>query len=253
MKFPLFSVQGARLVAQTGDESIFYEYLPPDLEQKDADGRDGLLSRLEADLRFVDFGPWLKLYKLADRCYLNCAKAEVFGEAELLEHLRPLPTYFQASYPSNVDFHEDYLVLGGQYWRVLTLRRPPSVLSDDLMGEMEDYVLCLSRFGALKAKSKLDMGRRLHFSNQFKGIRDIDSENAYIESEALLEDVSKGDKALFRAELFFLCKVNSKLELDHKTSVLAQRLRSLDAEMIVEGEALAYLFRALIPGVAPTF
>ncbi len=249
----LWSVQGSKLSSLKGEESFFFKYLPPDLEQVSLAECEEKLQALENDLLTCDLGEWVKIYSIAGRCYINSSCAPKLGEAQVVPHDCPLDTFVGKTPWGDVEFYEDYLTMGGNFWRLISIKNPPASLLENSLQQYGDYVLCLKRFSTAEARAKLDFRRRIHFSGLFKGIKDITSENAYKEAEATLEGLADGSHALFACEVFFVLKSITKSGLDEVTAHFQDTMKGLDCQIIVEARGMSYFFQTLVPGVAPSF
>lgn len=254
---PLYSVHNERLISLTGIESSFFKINPLDLEQMTMDLREQSYGCLENDLRLAEFGDFFKVYFLNGQTYLNSKTEVSLGDCGLVKSTTPIETFLGGELSSNIDFFDTYLTINGKFLRVLTLRKAPFELAPnelmDLCDGQYSYVLHLKRLEPQHSKKKLNLRRKLHFSGLFKSLKDIDSENAYSESEGLLEAVTKGETALFKMECFFLVSAQSLSELNDETQALVEKLKALEAKVIIEAKALPVIFTSLIPGVPPLF
>lgn len=116
-----------------------------------------------------------------------------------------------------------------------------------------DFVINFKRLDKIHAKNKINMKRKLHFSALFKGMRDLDSENAYQQAEELFDSVTTDEKGLFLLELFFVLKASTKEELDKLTDNLIYNLKGKGAKLHLEASGLSYFYQSLVPGVPATF
>ena len=249
----LWSVEGHQLSSLKGEESFFYEYLPPDLEQlPDAEIQEKF-NALENDLLTSDFGAWAKIYAIGGRFFINTAATPKLGEAEVVPQESAIDTFIGETPWGDIEFYEDYLTIAGMFWRIFSVKKPPTALLESCLHTHSDFVLCFKRHTTPKARMLLDFRRRIHFSGLFKGIRDLNSENAYKEAEATLEGLAHGSTALFDVELFFIIKERTKQTLDDKTLSFLDTMKGMNADLRFESQALSYFFQTLVPGVAPSF
>lgn len=254
---PLYSTEQEKLISLSGDTTHFYEVFSPDHEQMSFDEVQQSFLRLENDLKLSGFGKFFKLYFLDGKLFLNASEKSALGDSFFRPNQRPLEVFFNGGLHSDVDFFDTFLTVNGKYLRVLSLKKAPFEVNPNDLYELCDglfsYVLHLQRFEAQTAKRKLNMRRKVHFSGLFKSLKDIESENAYSESEALLEGVTKGETSLFRMECFFLVDALSLGELEERTNTLLERLKLIDAKVIIESKALPTIYKSMIPGVPPLF
>jgi hypothetical protein len=248
----LFSLKGAEIVSLKGEKSLFFQYFSPDLEQLTPEDFEAQLDRLESDFVSQDIGDWIKIYSLGGETYYNAKAPLRLGGAESESCPRPMEAILGDHSWRDVIVYDNYLTVGPEFLRLLTLTTPPANLIEGKLREFSDYVVMLKRHRSLEAKNKLDWKRRMHFSNLFKNMRDLKSENAFNEAEGTLEAVMTGEKALFDCEVIFLVKDQTKAGLDEKTEKLLLELKVLDAKVIVESKALAHFFQSVLPGIAPT-
>ncbi len=249
----LWSAEGNSLSSLKGEESFFFEYLPPDLEQLPEAEIQEKFHALENDLLTSDFGLWSKIYALDGKFFINSSTVPKLGEAEVVSCDSSLAIFVGENTWDEVDFYEDYLTFSGRFWRILSVKRPPTALLETSLHTHADFVLCFKRHTTAKARMLLDFRRRIHFSGLFKGLRDIKSENAFKEAEATLEGLASASTALFDVELFFMIKERTKQDLDDATQAFLETMKGLDAGVRIESRALSYFFQTLVPGVAPSF
>lgn len=254
---PLYSINEDKLISLSGVESRFFKLTPPDLEQMSADQRSQSYQRLESDLRLADFGKTFKVYYLNGQSYINVCEKASLGDCKLTPESNPLEVFFETELYSNIEFFENYLTLNGKFLRVVTLTKAPLEVFPNLLHDLSEgafsFVLHLKRVEARDAKKKLNLRRKIHFSGLFKSIKDIESENAYSESEGLLEEITKGEISLFKMECFFIVEALNLSDLNCRTSALVEGLKSIDAKGLIEGKALPVIYRSLIMGVSPLF
>ena len=84
-------------------------------------------------------------------------------------------------------------------------------------------------------------------------MRDLDSENAYYQSEDLLNEVTTDNKAPFWLSAFFLFAPRRKEALDQQTDRLLAEFKGKNGSLFKEERALSYFYQCLVPGVAPSF
>lgn len=247
---PIFKVDGHRLTSLNGHESEFYDITPPDLEMMDQTQCEQIFETLENNL--VNTNGDIKLYKIGKNLYLNNFCEINLQFSKVITNDRPIETFLKGDKDS-VNFYENYLTLGNEYLRVLSVKEFPSTLNqiDTLL--WPDFVLNIKKIPKLDAKNKINFKRKLHFSSLFKGMRDLDSENAYYQAENLFEDVTSDIKGLFYAEMFFILRGSTKSELDRITDETIYEFKGKGAILRVEERGLSYFYQTLIPGVPASF
>ena len=246
--FPIFSVSGNQLVSLEGETSSLYQLIAPDLEQMEEVENVFLeLSRVLAD----HDNEWVKLYCIDGRFWINSKKKPEFASCEVQPEENPFCLFFN-DLDSDIEFYEDYFLYNGIFHRIFSVKEFFPVVEHQYLSKL-NFCICLRSLGQHEAKGRLNMKRRLHFSSLFKGMKDVEGESAFAESEDLLERVVAGDEALVVAEMFFIQKSASKKELDGKKDELISYVKSLDGKVFIEARGLQYFFKSIMPGVRPSF
>ncbi len=247
---PLFQVNGNELTSLKGEVSSFFEIKPPDMEGFDEKSQEQIFIELENDV--INTDGLVKLYWLNQKLYLNCFSDVALSHGEVLAQEKPIATFLGRD-DARIHFYDNYLTCGTEFIRVLSLKDYPASLDRFEVNNWPDFVLTFKKIPKLEAKSKINFKRKLHFSALFKGMRDLDSENAYYQAENLFDDVTTDNKALFKAEIFFLLKSSTKEQLDKLTEKMIYEFKGKGAELFVEERGLSYLFQQLVPGVPANF
>jgi hypothetical protein len=247
---PIFSVTGHELTSLNGVVSSFYEILPPDMEGFDNETQERIFVDLEGDLINTDAS--FKLYWLDKKIYLNSFGEFSFTHGRLNPKFNPVTTFTGLDL-AKVEFYENYLTQGNTFIRVLSMSDFPQNIEKFASYDWPDFVLNFKKIPKLEAKSKINMKRKLHFSALFKSLRNVDSENAFSQAETLLDDVTTDQKALFKAEIYFIVKASTKAELDIKTDRVIYDFKGLGAKLFVEERGLSFFYQSLIPGVSASF
>ena len=247
---PIFSVNGHELTSLTGVVSSFFKILPPDLDGLDANAQERMFFDLEADLINTDSA--FKLYWLNRELYLNAFGEISITHGKVIPQDKPISTFLGRN-EADVKFYENYLVQGNQFVRVISVEDFPLNLEKLETYDWPDFVINFKKIDKLAAKNKINMKRKLHFSALFKGMRDLDSENAYHQAEALFDDVTSDEKGLFNVEMFFLLKASTKERLDELTDKLIYDFRGLGAKLHIEASGLSHFYQSLVPGVPASF
>lgn len=247
---PIFSVNGNQLTSLTGEVSSFFQILATDMDGMDLETQERLFSDLEGNLVNTDSA--FKLYWLGGKLYLNAFGEIGFTHGTVQSQDRPI-SIFAGKEEVDVRFFENYLTCGNDFFRVLSVVNFPLSIEKLESCSWPDFVINFKKIDKLKAKSSINMKRKLHFSSLFKGMRDLDSENAYHQAEELFGAVTSDDKALFNVEMFFLLKASTKVELDQLTDKAIYDFRGKGAKLHVEAAGLSYFYQSLVPGVPASF
>ena len=247
---PLFNINGHKLTDLNGKVSSFYEIIPSDIEGKSFDLQNKVFDDLESDLINCDDN--LKLYWLDEKLYLNTFSDLKISHGDVLPCKNPLEVFF-GDYPQEINFYENYLTCGAEYIRVFLIKDFPTFIKKFDTHSWPDFVLNIKKLEKNKAKSIINFRRKLHYSSLFKGMKDIDSENAFGEAESVLEGISNGETALMEIECFLIVKAGSKENLDEKSKNLVNKFKDVEASLFQEEKGLSFFYQALIPGVVPSF
>ncbi|PIR36906.1 MAG: hypothetical protein COV37_01020, partial [Bdellovibrio sp. CG11_big_fil_rev_8_21_14_0_20_39_38] len=216
----------------------------------DQNQREHVFDTLENNL--VNTSGEIKLYKIGTNLYLNNFCEINLQGADVAPNDLPLETFLRGDKDS-ANFYENYLTLGNEYLRILSVQEFPSTLNQLDTIAWPDFVLNIKKVPKLEAKNKINFKRKLHFTSLFKGMRDLDSENAYYQAENLFEDVTSDIKGLFYAEMFFILSARTKLELDRITDKTIYDFKGKGAILRVEERGLSYFYQTLVPGVPASF
>lgn len=243
---PLLSTQ-ERLISLKGEESRFFELIPQDLDGLSLGDLESHMARLSLELKCLK--GLFKIYYLGNRIYLNSFSEIELSSFKMVEVIEPLNIF-----PSEneVKFYDNYLTIGAKFLRILTLTEFPSRIHPLEIQELGDFILSFKIVVPEIAKKSINMKRKIHFSALFKGMRDIESENAYKDAEEILEGITTDEIRLVKAEMMLLVWGESKVDLDQKTQDLSELLKMKEAKAITEERGLSYFFAGLIPGVAST-
>ncbi len=243
---PLLSKE-EKLISLKGEESRFFELIPQDREGMSLNDLNLSLEKLSIELK--NLSGLFKIYALEGKVYLNAFSEVTLNGFEMIEVVNPLEVF---PTESEVRFYENYLTVGARFLRVLTILEYPSKLHPLEVQELGDFILSFKSIEPELAKKSINMRRKIHFSSLFKGMRDIESENAYKDAEGILEGITTDEIRLFKTEMMLLVWGESKADLDQKTQETLELLKFKEAKVITEEWGLSYFFAGLIPGVAPT-
>jgi len=165
----IFKIDNHRLTSLNGRESEFYDITPPDLEMMDQTQREQVFDTLESNL--VNTSGEIKIYKVGTNLYLNNFCEVNLQGAVVASNDCPLETFLKGDIDS-ANFYENFITLGNEYLRVLSVKEFPSTLNQLDILSWPDFVLNIKKVPKLDAKNKINFKRKLHFSSLFKGMRD---------------------------------------------------------------------------------
>lgn len=254
MKYPLFETSESKLTSLKGEVSHFYNLKGVDSDQMNSSELSHFGERLKSSLVKIDSNSFTKIYSIGEKTFLNtsCESIALSG-LKLTENALPIDSFLGVDLHSSLDFFDDYFVVNGEYKKIISFKELPLELGITELQELSDYALIFKKYDTAQAKAKLNFKRRIHLSNLFQNIKNIDSENAYSEAEELLEDVSSHEEALFDCALYLIVSSNTKENLDHKVADLLEKLKAMDSTPRVESMALQSIFLEIFPGSSSKF
>jgi hypothetical protein len=247
---PLFRAKGYELQALTGEISHFYEVIPPDLEGASDADYEKVMGDLENDL--IQTESVFKLYSLGGRLFLNAFGDVTLTHGSLCPSERPIETFLGRD-EANIHFYENYLTQGNEYIRLLSMKDFPERMMPFESSTLGDFVLCCKKVPKAVAKNRINLKRKLHFSALFKGMRDLDAENAFNQAESILDQVTTDGAGLFVVECYLILRAPTKKELDQLTDYALALYKAKDAALRIEERGLSFLYQSLIPGVPASF
>jgi len=251
----LFEAEKNKLTSMKGDVSYFYEFTPPDLNVLSINAVSSQYKRLETILCLQN--EVIKVYAIDGKYYFNIFSERPIADLNLKACHRPVEVFFKERFCNlqdvRVHFYENYLTYKDQYVRLLSVKNYGTQIYPLESLNFGDYVIQFKKVSKLDAKKKINFKRKLHFSSLFKGMRDLDGENAFNESEDLLNGITRDESALYLVEMFFLLSETTKLNLDNKTDQFTEYFKGQGGEVIIEERGMNYFFESLVPGIIPSF
>lgn len=247
---PLFSEKGHELISMNGKKSSFYQIIPSDLEGMTEFSKESIFNDLEKNL--INTEGEFQFYSLSGKLYLNSFSEMDISHGRLSPFNSPLEVFW-GTHSNEIHFYDNYLTCGNEFIKVFSLSDFPSTLNllDTL--RWPDFVVMAKKLEKTQAKSKINLKRKLHYSSIFKGMRDIESENAYNEADDMLDRITIGECALFKVEIFILVRGKTKDELDQNSKEVIEFFKGLDSKLIQEEKGLSHFYQTLIPGVPASF
>ena len=265
-ELPINQIEGSKIVRSDGATSQIFEYFPKDFRQMDSSNGSGYLESLKNfllsvtnlnrsnDMKTSLFNrlkeskkkECLKFYKLDNQFFIESGKDFNFLESA------PATNYYDYflsgadDFYSDIVFGEDYFKINGVYFRLINCYEFPDTISPFALSNMADHVVSVSRLSQESAILSLKNNRKLHVGNMTKGIRDIESEKSYSESEFLLADILSGNEGLFEVEMWFILKADNESDLIFKTLALTSLLKASNVVPLIETKLS---FGVIVPGV----
>jgi len=255
MNFPIYSIEQGLITSLKGEVSYLFKVLHQDLTQLNVSEVESFYENLHLELKTFKEECFYKFFYIDDVLYLNTDDEKVDRLNHKLEIvLTPLSIFFK-DHDVNRDFEvfDDYLIIGHRYIRLLNLYEMPSSIEQCFLEGFGNCCIFITKFDSTKAKRKLNLKRKIHFSLSQELLRNIESEKAFSQNEDLLEEITTGEEAVFSMEGWIIVSAESLDELNKRTFEIYEKAKLLDLKLLSEGRGLAYFFTNLIPGVRPTF
>ena len=265
-ELPIADINGNIIKRIDGTISQVFEYFPNDFKQLDhldgesyvlklknlllsktsnnfqAEQRTSLFQRIKNPKKFNS----IKFYQLEGRYYY-----ESENDLSILNSIPAVNSfdYFLSGnddFYSDVIFGEDFFKINGTYFRLVNCYDFPDTFNPFAFSNLGDQIISFNRMSQDQAISHLKNNRKLHVGNLGKGIRDLESEKAYGESETLLEEILSGEEGLFDVEMWFIIKSSTEDELNSKTLELLASLKAINATPLIESKLS---FGVIVPGL----
>ncbi len=255
MRYPIKSIDGNKVVNINGIESYIYEIIPTDIDQLTDNEIKEFYHNLKIYLNVLPTDISYKLYFLSDKVYLNTQDINPqIPNCKVISSDKNLELIFSDNEIwGTIQVFDDYLKANTTYFRFINILSPPTEISPLEFINLGDFFLNYKRYDNAKAKRKLSFKRGMHLSGLYKEMRDFDSENAYSQSEELLEKITLSEESLFKCEGWFVLKSENLIELNKKTKDLINYLKNIELKYYVETVGLSYFFKSFLFGVEPTF
>jgi len=115
---------------------------------------------------------------------------------------------------------DDFVKINGQYIRLVNLYEFSKKLLPSALMDYGDYCLCFKKLDPMISKRRVNTQRKLHHSNLYSNIRNLESEASFVEAEKITEAMLNGEENLFEVEAWFILKAHALEELNHKCKEL---------------------------------
>lgn len=259
--------------------SYVYKLIPKDMEQRSVEENFNFLNEIKIFLNQLPLSPksdrftkksivdlipdknnsedfYYKFYSLNEEIYFETNFEEVLTipDVELLKVDAPneLIIGLGKVYSDSL-LKDDYVKVNGIYFRLVNIYELSKKLGPSDLMNFGDFCLFLKRTDPALAKRKINTQRKLHHSNLYSHIRNIESETSFAESERMTEAMINGEESLFAVEAWFIVRAETELELNLKTNELIKNLKQAEIEPLIETVGLKALFLSILFGVKPTY
>jgi len=195
-----------------------------------------------------------KFYKLDDRILLESEKETKAFKGRPISNFYDFYLSGNDDFYSDITFGQDFFKVNGHYFRLINCYDFPEDIDPTSFNRIGNYVANITRKPQKQAIDFVKRNRKLHIGNLAKSIRDIESENAYGESELVLESLVRGQEGLFSAECWFIVKSHSEDLLNLETFRILDELKLLQIVPLIEtSNSLRFLAETILFGVEPSF
>jgi hypothetical protein len=148
---------------------------------------------------------------------------------------------------------EDFVKINGKYLRLINLYEFSKNLMPSSLMDFGDYCLFFKKLDPVVSKRRVNTQRKLHHSNLYSNLRNLESEASFVEAEKITEAMMEGAENLFDVEVWFIVKADSQSDLNHKTKELIASLKQAEMTPYIESEGLSELFPTILCEVSPKF
>lgn len=133
---------------------------------------------------------------------------------------------------------EDFVNINGMYMRLINLYEFSKNLMPSALMDYGDYCVFFRKLDPLISKRRVNTQRKLHYSNLYSNIRNIESEASFVEAEKITEAMMEGVENLFEVEAWFILKSDTQEDLNNKTKELVGFLKQAEFTPYIEAEGL---------------
>ena len=269
MDFPIDKIEDERIF-QKDKATYFYKLKSIDVEHLSHDGVEALFSGVKNSLNNLknnddglskltlskESNHFYKIYSLDSKSYISTDDGafNINGHKNEVDRDPVQSIFNDTDFWGSIEFEKDHIILNGVFWRFINLYEVPSKLNFLQLAEVGDFFLTFRKYPVEDAKKISGRVRNVHqITSDQAYTRNITSENAFRESEAVLEDLIQGEENLFDFCLWFVVREDSKSGLDQETRRITSSLSRLDARGLVETAGLSTILESFVPGVSPNF
>lgn len=269
MDFPISRIE-EDLVFHEDKTTCFYRLKGIDVEHLSNDGAEALYEGVKNSLNNLknnddglqkltlskDSNYFYKIYSLAGKAYVSSDDLSfgIHGFIKEIDEDPVLVTFDDVNFWGDIEFEKDHIVINGTYWRFINLFEVPSKLNFLQLGEIGDYFLTFRKYPIEEAKKLSSRSRNVNqITSDQAYTRNFSTENAFRESEEILEQLVIGEENLFDFCLWFIVREKSKESLDIETRRITAALSRIDSRGLVETAGLSTILESFVPGTIPNF
>lgn len=241
--FPIKGIEENKIKHKSGIISHSWTPIFPDQEQFDSRELRSFQNSFESWLNNLRANEWCRFVVLNNETKFISNEHHSIPGIELSEDCDPLSHLnFSSHVTQNPFFPADYGIVNNRLYRMIKLFKLPDNISLCHLMRYGNCVVNFRKLDNLRAKRLLSINRRLHYSNLTKNIRDIESENSYSESEAILEEIINGSQSLFECEAWIIVVSSTIDELNALTNSIVEDLSIANVGYAIENKHLARVF-----------
>jgi hypothetical protein len=237
MNFPIKDITGNKVTLKNGQSSFTWIPELPDQDQMDGSQSSGFQNGVESWLNNLNHQEWCRIVVLDGQIKLQSNQIHTIPGVNLQNDLDPVSHLNFGT--QNPYFPADYGIVNSRLYRMIKLFKLPDNIKRCQLMRYGNCVINFRKLDNLRAKRLLSINRRLHFSNLTKNIRDIESENSYSESEAILEEIINGNQSLFECEAWIIIEADENETLNSITKAISDDLNVSNVGYCIENKHLA--------------
>ncbi len=148
---------------------------------------------------------------------------------------------------------EDFVSINGKYLRLINLYEFSKNLMPSSLMDYGDYCVFFKKIDPVVSKRRVNTQRKLHHSNLYSNLRNLESEASFMEAEKLSESMMEGEEIFFEVEAWFIVKADSLPSLNAKTKIIIRNLKQGEVTPHIEAEGLYELFPTILCNGVPKF
>lgn len=251
---PIFSESSGATTLKNGKKIHYFEYEPVDYEQMTSSSQGQIPANLGNMIRNLSADNWVSFYSW-NRYYACSSSTEIEIPHSSRREIDGGTSFFLGdSLKSDINFYENYMTVGLEFWRFVSITTPFSETCFDFMDKFDvDYVVSIQKLSDESSKQKLSHIRRAQANSiRTSTHQNHEGESAYRQANELLSDIHREDEKLVNVNLTLVIKDSNLESLNNKTQELFKKELS-STRSFIETDAIPYIFRSLVLGVSPRF
>lgn len=255
MDFPIVETKENMITVRSGDTSLFYELLPPDLEQLTPNQKEDFYNQVIQKLGRLPENEHLKFYYFNERVFLSARASLSLPLVELKPCSAPLkPIFNSEDFYTDILIFEDYFKANFKYHRIISINSFPShEVSECHLMHFGNFTIFFEKIAKTKAESSLGKQISINTQGSNSGKNDLVSGKTFDQATHALSEIIDGTLCYFKAEIAFFVEAETLIELNQKSSDLLKNLKDEGYTPLLETLGLRSILYRSIPGVPPLF